>query len=223
MDQRMWMWRSVLCMSLVYGLALDSNTIRASKEAAPQDRSHGDQVERAARRQTETNSNSNQRAAAPCSTAECNIPVRGGCSNRAQRRPSSQDRQVDGQGDRQVDGQGDRQVDTDSFNRTKAPEMASCVRSGDCGAGLCCVRYLTGKRCQKIPREGEACLLLRGSTKLRRNLGRCHCHTGLSCTAIDRAESGKNKGQGVCLPRPQQGQRKTRHSGEKRRTLETSC
>uniref|UniRef100_A0A3B4UJK3 Dickkopf-related protein 1/2/4 C-terminal subdomain 1 domain-containing protein n=1 Tax=Seriola dumerili TaxID=41447 RepID=A0A3B4UJK3_SERDU len=113
--------------------------------------------------------------------------------NRAQRRPSSQDRQVDRQVDR----------DTDTFNRTKGewrlaqsprmhftPEMSSCVRSGDCAAGLCCVRYLTGKRCQRIPVEGEACLL-RGSTKLRRNLGRCDCDAGLSCTAVSRLQRQK--------------------------------
>ncbi|XP_029365553.1 uncharacterized protein LOC115048317 [Echeneis naucrates] len=215
----MWMWRSVLCVSLVYGLALDSNTIRSSKETVAQsseqlDGSHGDQVEEATRHQTETNFNSRRRPAAPCSAPDCYTPERGRCSNRAQRRQTARDRQVD--------QQGDTERDTDSFNRTKAPEMSSCVRSGDCAAGLCCVRYLTGKRCQRIPVEGEACLL-RGSTKLRRNLGRCDCDVGLSCTAINRAELGKNKGQGVCLPRPRPGQRKTRHSGKKRRTAERSC
>lgn len=32
---RMWTWRSFLCVSLVSGLALDSNTIRSSKETLP--------------------------------------------------------------------------------------------------------------------------------------------------------------------------------------------
>lgn len=32
----MWLWRSFLCVSLVCGLALDSNTIRSSKELALQ-------------------------------------------------------------------------------------------------------------------------------------------------------------------------------------------
>ncbi|XP_054867780.1 dickkopf-related protein 4-like isoform X2 [Amphiprion ocellaris] len=216
----MWVWCSVLCVSLVCGLALDSNTIRSSKEAPPQsseqlDRSHGDQ--------TEMTSNSRRQPAPGCSAPKCDTPPRGGCSNRAQRRPSSADRQVDRQRDRETD----RQRDGDGFNRTKAQEMSSCVRSGDCAAGLCCVRYLTGKRCQRIPVEGEACLL-RGPTKLRRNLGRCDCDAGLSCTAAGRAEPGRaepgrTKGQGVCLPRPRQGQRKTRHSGKKRRTAERSC
>ncbi|KAK5870581.1 hypothetical protein PBY51_003517 [Eleginops maclovinus] len=191
----MWIWRSFLCVSVVCGLALDSNTIRSSKEQQGSE-----------------------------------LP-RGGCSNRAQRRPSSQDRHVDRQVDRQVDRHVDRQRDTetdtlytDGFNRTKAPEMSSCVRSGDCAAGLCCVRYLTGKRCQRIPVEGEACLL-RGSTKLRRKLGRCDCDAGLSCTAVSRVETGtgKAKGQGVCTPRQREGQRKTRHSGKNRRTAESSC
>lgn len=94
------------------------------------------------------------------------------------------------------------------------------MRSGDCAAGLCCVRYLTGKRCQRIPVEGEACLL-RGFNKLRRKLGRCDCDVGLSCAAVSRAESGKNKGQGVC--RPRHSQRTAGNSGKKRRTAETSC
>ncbi|MEQ2213729.1 hypothetical protein XENOCAPTIV_019895 [Xenoophorus captivus] len=112
---------------------------------------------------------------------------------------------------------------TNSFNRTKGPEMSSCVRSGDCAAGLCCVRYLTGKRCQRIPLEGEACLL-RGATKLRRNLGRCDCSSELTCAAVGGADQGKNKRQGVCLIRTRQAQRKTRHSGKKKkRTAERSC
>ncbi|XP_047448955.1 dickkopf-related protein 4-like [Mugil cephalus] len=136
-----------------------------------------------------------------CPAADCSAPTRGGCSNRA-RRPSSP-----------------RQRDDHSFNRTRAAEMSGCVRSGDCGAGLCCVRYLTGKRCQRIPTEGQACLL-RGPSKVRRNLGRCDCDAGLSCTK----EPGRSKGgQGVCLPRSRRGQRKTRHSGKKRRTAERSC
>lgn len=166
------------------------------------------------------------------------LQQRGGCSNRAQRRASSEDRVRD------------RDRDSDSFNRTKGedltsrgsaavvppwkgvldthmesvsgPEMASCVRSRDCAAGLCCARYLTGKRCQRIPGEGEACLL-QGSTKLKRNLGRCSCGVGLSCSPLGRAESGKNKGQGVCQPHTRQSQRKTRHSGKKKTTAVRSC
>ncbi|KAM7390965.1 hypothetical protein PAMP_021688 [Pampus punctatissimus] len=208
MMMMMMMWRGVLCVSLACGLALDSNSIRSSKETLQSS-------ERPA------TINSHHRPT-PCSTPDCDEPPvsdseKGQCSNRAQRRPSSQDRQVDRQRDRETD----KQSNTGSFNRTKAPEMSSCVRSGDCAAGLCCVRYLTGKRCQRIPAEGEACLL-RGS-KMRRNLGRCDCGAGLSCTAANRAGLSKAKGQGVCVSRKTQGQRKTRHSGKKRRTAERSC
>ncbi|CAK6980386.1 uncharacterized protein LOC121904710 [Scomber scombrus] len=207
------MWRGLLCVSLVSGLALDSNTIRSSKELPNSSerpvRSRGDPVDQPV-----------QRPATPaCSSPDCSTPAvtdtQGECNNRARRRPSSRDRKMDVQLDRQVD----RQSDTRSFNRTKGPEMSSCVRSGDCAAGLCCVRYLTGKRCQRIPEEGEACLL-RGS-KIRRNLGRCECGKGLGCTADSQGGLSKAKGQGVCLPR--QNQRRTRHSGKKRRTAENSC
>lgn len=97
-------------------------------------------------------------------------------------------------------------------------EMATCVRSGDCEAGLCCVRYLKGKRCQRIPKEGETCLLRGGRSKLRRNLDRCDCALGLTCRA--QAESLKN--QGVCLPKPRENTRSARHSG-KRRNAERRC
>ncbi|XP_026198271.1 dickkopf-related protein 4-like [Anabas testudineus] len=213
----MWVWRSVLCVSLVCGLALDSNTIRSSKETQQQsseqlDRSNGDRVEQATRRRTETNSNRRS----GCTTPGCDAPTSGSCSNRAQRRPSAPDRQVD----RNKDSDGQSNIDT--FNRTKAPEMSTCVRTRDCEEGLCCTRYLNSKRCLRIPVEGEACLL-RGATKRKSNLGRCSCDRGLSCTAASQTESGKNKGQGVCRPSPQQAQRKTRHSGKKRRTAERSC
>ncbi|XP_035985067.1 dickkopf-related protein 1-like [Fundulus heteroclitus] len=177
----MWIYRSILCVSLVWGLALDSNTIRSSKEA----------------------------------TLQSSELPRGGCSNRAERRRSSPDRQTDRH---QV-----KDRFTGSLNGTKGPEMSSCVRSGDCAAGLCCVRYLTGKRCQRIPLEGEACLL-RGASKLRRNLGRCDCSAGLSCAAAGGPDQAKNKRQGVCVVRSGEAQRKTRHSGKKKkRTAERSC
>ncbi|RVE68767.1 hypothetical protein OJAV_G00094780 [Oryzias javanicus] len=177
----MWLWRSVLCVSVVWGLALDSNIIRSSKEAALQ-------------------------------SSEL---TRGGCSNRAQRRPSTHA----GPLDTHVNRDEDRQVH--SFNGTKGAEMAACVRSGDCAEGLCCVRYLTGKRCQRIPLEGDACLL-RTSTKLKRNLGRCACAAGLTCSTRP-AGAGKHKRQGVCEPSPSKGKRNTRHSGKKRRTAEWNC
>ncbi|KAA8592858.1 hypothetical protein FQN60_018313, partial [Etheostoma spectabile] len=122
----MWMWRSVLCVSLVSGLALDSNTIRSSKETTQQsselpDRSYGDPVDRPVRRRTETTFNSNRGQTPPCSTPDCSVPQRGGCSNRAQRRPSLQDRQVDRQRDRETDSH----INIDGFNRTKAGALVA--------------------------------------------------------------------------------------------------
>ncbi|XP_068594635.1 dickkopf-related protein 4 [Brachionichthys hirsutus] len=214
----MWMWRSFLCVSLVCGLALDSNTIRSSKESElsseQTDRSNGEQAERPTRPRVGKDFNARRDPTPSCSTPDCEAPQKGSCTNRAQRRPSSQDRRRE--------PEAEPQSGVDGFNRTKAPEMASCVRSGDCAAGLCCVRYLTGKRCQRIPVEGEACLL-QGSTKMRRKLGRCECAAGLACTAVGRPASGKSKGQGVCRRRQRQGKRKTRHSGKKRTAAERGC
>ncbi|XP_071258368.1 uncharacterized protein [Salvelinus alpinus] len=108
----------------------------------------------------------------------------------------------------------------DDDNKRKVAVMATCVRSGDCEAGLCCVRYLKEKKCQRIPKEGEICLLRGGRSKQRRNLDldRCNCAVGLTCRA--QAESPKN--QGVCIPRLRENRRSTRHSG-KRRNAERRC
>ncbi|XP_054630595.1 dickkopf-related protein 4-like isoform X2 [Dunckerocampus dactyliophorus] len=126
--------------------------------------------------------------------------LRGGCSNHAQRTSSHIDSDTE---------------DAVVSNKTKVPEMSACVRSSDCQVGLCCARYLTGRRCQRVPVEGDACLL-RGS-KRRRKLGRCNCGTGLACAAPSHLESIRVKGQGLCVPRRRPGQRKTR------RTAETCC
>ncbi|XP_064830465.1 dickkopf-related protein 4-like [Oncorhynchus masou masou] len=94
----------------------------------------------------------------------------------------------------------------DDDNIRKVAETATCVRSGDCEAGLCCIRYLTGKRCQPIPKEGDTCLLRGGRSKQRRNLDRCNCAPGLICRV--QAESPKN--QGVCQPKLRENRRNAR-------------
>ncbi|XP_020331927.1 dickkopf-related protein 1-like [Oncorhynchus kisutch] len=94
----------------------------------------------------------------------------------------------------------------DDGNIRKVAEMATCMRSGDCEAGLCCVRYLKVKRCQPIPKEGETCLLRGGRSKQRRNLDRCNCAPGLICHA--QAERPKN--QGVCQPKLRENGRSAR-------------
>nr|XP_057928123.1 dickkopf-related protein 1-like [Doryrhamphus excisus] len=103
----------------------------------------------------------------------------------------------------------------DAVTPIKSKETSACVRSSDCQAGLCCARYLTGRRCQRVPAEGDVCLL-RGS-KLRRKLGRCDCGAGLACSAPSLREGVRVKGQGLCVPRRGPGRGKTR------RTAETGC
>ncbi|XP_066500411.1 dickkopf-related protein 4-like [Hoplias malabaricus] len=77
--------------------------------------------------------------------------------------------------------------------RGKVPEMGECVRSRDCEEGLCCAKYLTGLRCQRIPKKGEVCLL-RGRSKTRRTLDRCDCAPGLHCRSTEQGPVG----QGLC-------------------------
>ncbi|XP_046904565.1 dickkopf-related protein 4-like [Hypomesus transpacificus] len=101
---------------------------------------------------------------------------------------------------------------TSPENKEKVPERGPCVRSGDCGEGLCCVRDGRGKSCQRIPVEGEACLL-RGRSKVRRrNLERCDCGHGLACRGNE-----NSRGLGVCRPKQR---REARHS---KRLAERKC
>uniref|UniRef100_A0A3B3RA05 Dickkopf-related protein 4-like n=1 Tax=Paramormyrops kingsleyae TaxID=1676925 RepID=A0A3B3RA05_9TELE len=79
--------------------------------------------------------------------------------------------------------------------KKKGQEMAKCVRSEDCGEGLCCRRYLKGNKCQRIGTEGEACSLHSHSKRLRA-VEYCHCAQGLSCHAQDQS----TKGNGICRP-----------------------
>ncbi|XP_072537243.1 uncharacterized protein [Salminus brasiliensis] len=90
-------------------------------------------------------------------------------------------------------GGGKIKLSPEDAGRSKVPEMGECLRSRDCEEGLCCAQYLTGRRCQRIPTQGEVCLL-RGRSKTRRNLDRCDCGPGLHC----RPEIQSVRGQGVC-------------------------
>uniref|UniRef100_A0A8C5B2H5 Dickkopf-related protein 1/2/4 C-terminal subdomain 1 domain-containing protein n=1 Tax=Gadus morhua TaxID=8049 RepID=A0A8C5B2H5_GADMO len=85
-------------------------------------------------------------------------------------------------------------ISTLAWERLGIPP-SDCVRSGDCQPGFCCVRYLTAKRCQRVPLEGDACLLP-GRSKRRRNLERCSCGQGLYCSPAGPTVSGAAKKQG---------------------------
>ncbi|KAG9484976.1 hypothetical protein GDO78_008204 [Eleutherodactylus coqui] len=57
-----------------------------------------------------------------------------------------------------------------------------CLRSSDCGPGLCCARHFWSKICKPVLEEGQVC------TKHRRKgthgleiFQRCHCGAGMSC------------------------------------------
>ncbi|XP_029578136.1 uncharacterized protein LOC115167659 isoform X1 [Salmo trutta] len=187
--------------------SLDSNSIRSSKEAVdlleqvdPHSGTVGVQNNVNTRRRADTSS-TRHHIRPSCPDQECNPSTRNTC-NGSQKNNQSKE----------------KLAHDDDDNIRKVAEMATCVRSGDCEAGLCCVRYLKGKRCQRIPKEGETCFLRGGRSKLRRNLDRCDCALGLTCRA--QAESPKN--QGVCLPKPRENTRSARHSG-KRRNAERRC
>ncbi|CAL8333502.1 unnamed protein product [Arctogadus glacialis] len=215
------MWQTALTVLVTYSLGmavcLNSNGIRTSKEILES----LEQTDALPSSNTSDTSGTTltlaQNPPRTCSTPGCRPPEKEGCSNRSQRRgTSTQDREADRQGDRQANRQTDSEITVG--NRTRG----SCVRSGDCQPGFCCVRYLTAKRCQRVPLEGDACLLP-GRSKRRRNLERCSCGQGLYCSPAGPTVSGAAKKQGVCLNRPGQGQRNTRHSGKSRRTAEGGC
>ncbi|KAI1900921.1 hypothetical protein AGOR_G00054810 [Albula goreensis] len=94
----------------------------------------------------------------------------------------------------------DRQSPLDNRRKQRGQERDKCVRSRDCGEGLCCTRYLEEKRCQRIPNEGEVCLL-RGRSKGPRAIGRCDCAHGFSCRPLSESYNS----HGVCQPSEKQG------------------
>ncbi|XP_010874326.1 dickkopf-related protein 4-like isoform X2 [Esox lucius] len=188
-------------------MRLDSNVIRSSKEVEDvleQEHPHSGTVAVQnnvnARRRTDTSSNRHNTKPS-CQDQDCGLSSRNNCNGPQKK---NQNKEILATAD-------------DEKDIRKVAEMAMCVRSGDCEAGLCCVRYLTGKRCQRIPKKGDVCLLQEHS-KLRRNLERCNCAQGLTC----RAQATSPKGQGICEPRSRKNMRTARHSG-KRRVAERIC
>lgn len=64
----------------------------------------------------------------------------------------------------------------------KGSEGETCLRSSDCGEGLCCARHFWSRICKPVLTEGQVC------TRHRRKGGqgleifqRCDCKPGLSC------------------------------------------
>ncbi|XP_076846481.1 uncharacterized protein LOC143491408 isoform X2 [Brachyhypopomus gauderio] len=78
-------------------------------------------------------------------------------------------------------------------SQEKVQERGECLRSSDCAEGMCCVLYRRTRRCQRIPREDEFCLLP-GRRKARRELGLCDCRPGLHC----RHQTNSSNVFGVC-------------------------
>ncbi|KAG7219765.1 hypothetical protein INR49_018865, partial [Caranx melampygus] len=85
-----------------------------------------------------------------------------------------------------------------------------CVCAPGLSVGLCCARYLTGKRCQRIRRGEAVCSRPHqaaqepGPLRLRRRPELCRPR---------RPESGKHKGRGCVCPAPS-GPEENRHSGK---------
>ncbi|XP_066568664.1 dickkopf-related protein 4-like [Amia ocellicauda] len=81
-------------------------------------------------------------------------------------------------------------VDRSTNPAEKGREGERCVRSSDCGEGLCCARHLWVKRCQRQPGEGEACTRqgLRKAPPSREAFQRCDCSLGLTCQPQPQAQ-----------------------------------
>ncbi|XP_043912356.1 dickkopf-related protein 1 isoform X2 [Protopterus annectens] len=64
----------------------------------------------------------------------------------------------------------------------KGQEGDSCLRSSDCGEGLCCARHFWSKICKPVLKEGQVCTKhkRKGSHSLE-IFQRCDCGDGLSC------------------------------------------
>ncbi|XP_069037054.1 dickkopf-related protein 4 [Lepisosteus oculatus] len=113
-------------------------------------------------------------------------------------------------------------VDRPGKEDEKGQQGAPCVRSSDCGEGLCCARHLWVKICKRRPGEGELCSKRGRKEKpsSRETYQRCDCNQGLVCrpqAQTPNAQRGQSR-LSVCQrtqgpTRPKTGpQRKARHS-----------
>ncbi|XP_066535855.1 dickkopf WNT signaling pathway inhibitor 1a isoform X2 [Hoplias malabaricus] len=78
----------------------------------------------------------------------------------------------------------------------KGGEGESCLRSSDCGEGLCCARHFWSRICKPVLTEGQVCTRhRRKGTHGLEIFQRCDCGQGLVCRAQRDRAAGAEQGQ----------------------------
>ncbi|ELW71412.1 dickkopf-related protein 4 [Tupaia chinensis] len=102
------------------------------------------------------------------------------------------ERQADGQDGTDTKGthehplqekQPQQKPDTKKSQGSKGQEGESCLRTFDCGPGLCCARHFWTKICKPVLLEGQVCSRRghKDTAQAPEIFQRCDCGPGLSC------------------------------------------
>ncbi|XP_028638702.1 dickkopf-related protein 4 [Grammomys surdaster] len=72
---------------------------------------------------------------------------------------------------------------TKKSQSNQGQEGESCLRTSDCGPGLCCARHFWTKICKPVLREGQVCSRRghKDTAQAPEIFQRCDCGPGLSC------------------------------------------
>ncbi|XP_072533027.1 dickkopf WNT signaling pathway inhibitor 1a [Salminus brasiliensis] len=86
-------------------------------------------------------------------------------------------------------------VNSKTQQMLKGGEGEPCLRSSDCGEGLCCARHFWSRICKPVLTEGQVCTRhRRKGTHGLEIFQRCDCGQGLVCRA-QRDKAGAGEGQ----------------------------
>uniref|UniRef100_A0A8C0I5Q9 Dickkopf WNT signaling pathway inhibitor 4 n=1 Tax=Balaenoptera musculus TaxID=9771 RepID=A0A8C0I5Q9_BALMU len=102
------------------------------------------------------------------------------------------ERQIDDQDDTDTQGTTEHPIQENKPKRkpnikksqgSKGQEGESCLRTFDCGPGLCCARHFWTKICKPVPLEGQVCSRRghKDTAQAPEIFQHCDCGPGLSC------------------------------------------
>ncbi|XP_062852441.1 dickkopf WNT signaling pathway inhibitor 1a [Trichomycterus rosablanca] len=103
----------------------------------------------------------------------------------------------------------------------KGGEIKDCVRSSDCGPGMCCARHFWSKICKPVLTEGQVCTHRRKNTQAVEIFQRCDCSQGLVCRVQKERATGAESQQQLLLQQQQPGKNNTNKAARKLHTCQS--
>lgn len=100
-------------------------------------------------------------------------------------------------------------------------EVKDCVRSSDCGPGMCCARHFWSKICKPVLTEGQVCTHRRKNTHTVEIFQRCDCSQGLICRVQKERATVAESQQQLLLQQQQPGKNNTSKAARKLHTCQS--